>query len=139
MKAVRTECLSSPVRVVAQLPMGAGRAARGLAAVVLSLGVCAAALGCLGRSETGLGSRDPAERVRAMAEAAAASDDGAVPGLIERLSSEDAGERLLAIRALERITGDTRGFDHAGPAREREAAIGRWVRWWAESRQEGSR
>lgn len=139
MHVVRNARLQSSVRVVAPPQVGVGRIAWGLVLVAGILGMSVVAPGCLGRSETGLGSRDPGERVRAMADAAAANDEGAVPGLIERLSSEDPGERLLAIRALERITGETREFDHAGTEVEREAAIGRWVRWWSVERKEGTR
>jgi hypothetical protein len=64
-----------------------------------------------------------------MVDAAAAKDRSAVPGLVERLDSQDGGERLLAITALERITGERLGYDHAGPAAERAAAVARWQRW----------
>jgi len=74
-----------------------------------------------------------------MADAAASSDRSAVPGLIERLSSEDPGERLMAIRTLEWITGHTFGYDHAAGSRDREAAIERWTRWNEMQRKEGAR
>ena len=64
-----------------------------------------------------------------MVDAAAARDRAAVPGLVERLESQDGGERLLAITALERITGERLGYDHAGPAGERSAAVDRWRAW----------
>jgi len=34
------------------------------------------------------------------------------------------------IRALERLTGQTRGYRHSDPAPVREEAIERWVLWW---------
>jgi hypothetical protein len=85
--------------------------------------VLAGASGCLPTSEPGLGSRDPAMRLNSMLDAAATGDKSAVPGLISRLDSQDGGERLLAINALRRITGETHGYDHAGPPAERDAAI----------------
>lgn len=90
-----------------------------------------ASLGCLPTSEPGLGSRDPAMRLSAMLDAAATGDRAAVPGLISRLDSQDGGERLLAITSLKRITGETHGYDHAGPPAERDEAVARW-RAWAE-------
>ncbi|XVJ58521.1 MAG: hypothetical protein HEQ23_03620 [Tepidisphaera sp.] len=90
--------------------------------------------GCLATSEPGLSSRDPAERVDAMIDAAATRDRRAIPGLIERLDSQDGGERLLAITALKRITGETQGYEHAGPPAERDAAVARWRTWEQEQR-----
>ena len=49
--------------------------------------------------------------------------------LIGALESDDAAERMLAITALERITGETFGYDFAAPRAERTAAIGRWLEW----------
>jgi HEAT repeat protein len=90
--------------------------------------VCAAA-GCLPTSDPGLASRDPAMRIDAMATAAETKDRSAIPGLIQRLDSQDGGERLLAIVALERITGDRLGYDHEAPIAEREAGVERWRAW----------
>jgi hypothetical protein len=70
-------------------------------------------------------------RLNAMLDAAATGDRAAVPGLISRLDSQDGGERLLAITSLKRITGETHGYEHAGPPAERDAAVARW-RAWAE-------
>ena len=47
--------------------------------------------------------------------------------LVEQLSSNDPAARLLAIRSLERLTGETFGYEHAGPEWARREAIGRWV------------
>lgn len=93
---------------------------------LLSVIVAGACGGCLGTSEPGVASRDPAKRVEAMVDAAATKDESAVPGLVARLDSQDPGERLVAINALKRITGETLGYDHAAPAAERDAAIERW-------------
>jgi HEAT repeat protein len=100
-----------------------------IAAWVVFAAAVAALGACLPTSEPGLGSRDPAMRLDAMATAAATKDKSAVPGLIQRLDSQDGGERLLAIEALERITGERHGYDHAGPAAEREAGVQRWRDW----------
>lgn len=99
------------------------------AVIAVSVAGLAGALGCLPTSEPGLSSRDPAMRLNSLLEAAATGDKSAVPGLISRLDSQDGGERLLAINALRRITGETHGYDHAGPPAERDAAIRRWREW----------
>ncbi|MEQ9617443.1 MAG: HEAT repeat domain-containing protein [Phycisphaerales bacterium] len=93
-----------------------------------------ASLACAGcslpPSETSFDSRDPKARSMAAIEAAASGDDRAVPGLISLLDSRDPGLRLIAAEALERITGETMGYDATAPILEREAAIDRWVDWW---------
>lgn len=80
-------------------------------------------------SVVGFEEYDSAARVRAIQQAGASKDRSAVPKLIARLESDDPAERLLAIRALERITGETHGFDHAGRTDERAAAVERWRSW----------
>jgi hypothetical protein len=101
----------------------AGSSALGAAGV---LGGCANPDSAVGFQE-----QDPAARIRAIQQAAASKDEAAVPGLIQLLESDDPAERLLAIRALERITGQTMGYDHAAPVDERRAAAERWGGWYA--------
>lgn len=85
--------------------------------------------GCFATSEPGVLSHDPAQRRDAIVEAGAARDGLAVPDLIARLDSQDPGERLLAIRSLELITGETCGYDYAASVGERQRAILRWTDW----------
>lgn len=77
---------------------------------------------------------DPAARLRAARQAVVARDASAVPALINMLGSEDPAERLIAIRSLEDLTGQTLGYDHADSASERGAAAQRWAVWYAEHR-----
>lgn len=77
----------------------------------------------------GFDSPEPAARIEAAVEAARTGDTGAIPDLIGLLDSDDPATRLVAIRSLERLTGETLGYDHAAAEPEREAAIGRWVEW----------
>lgn len=72
---------------------------------------------------------DANARFRAIREAGKSGDQGAVRALVTRLASDDPAERLLSIRALEKITGTTLGYDHAASRTDREAAIARWVKW----------
>jgi HEAT repeat protein len=77
----------------------------------------------------GFDSPVPAERLRAATNAANTKDESAIPGLIRLLHSDDPVVRMAAIRSLERITGETRGYDHAAPEHERESAIQAWIDW----------
>ncbi len=76
------------------------------------------------------------ERTRDIAVAAQApvTDWKEVDLLIVALDSDDSAERMLAITALNRLTGQTFGYDFAGSWTEREAAIGRWLEWRREER-----
>ncbi len=52
-----------------------------------------------------------------------------VSWLVVMLQSWDPATRLLAIEALESLTGTSEGYDPAAPLPERAAAIERWVGW----------
>lgn len=80
--------------------------------------------------EPGFRSSDPIERVRALAEAIDATDHASIPELIAMLDADDPAVRMLAIRGLERLTGESRGFRWDDPQPQRDAAIEEWVRWW---------
>ena len=71
-------------------------------------------------------SPEPAARNAAIVKAAEHKDPAAVPDLVRMLDSDDPATRLLAIVALERITGETMGFDASGPEMDRRAAVDRW-------------
>lgn len=86
--------------------------------------------GCVDIPE-GFDSPEPAARMRAAASAAGERDRSAIPHLITLLDSDDPATRLVAIRSLERVTGQTLGYDHAAPAAAREASVERWVEWHA--------
>lgn len=73
-----------------------------------------------------------------MTMAASTGDRSSIPGLIERLSSSDPAERLLAIRSLERLTGETKGYDHAANPQKRAQAIERWATWWGMEKAKAS-
>lgn len=99
-----------------------------------------AAWGCLAgcsmpAQRADFSSNDPQERTLAVAKAARDEDRRSVPQLIQVLQSTDPAERMLAIETLERITGQTLGFEYWAPAPARREAIERWQAWW---RQESS-
>jgi HEAT repeat protein len=96
--------------------------------------LAAAALSACTNPDTAVGFHEdnPAARLRAIRQAAARDDPSAIPDLIDLLESDDPAERLLSIRALERITGQTLGYDHAAPLEDRREAVRRWSAWYAQ-------
>ncbi len=90
--------------------------------------------GCGARVRPAFESPDPSSRLAAMVRAAERGDERAVPRLIEALDSDDPAVRMVAIASLDRLTGRTHGYEAYAPARERQAAVDRWVAWYAETR-----
>lgn len=92
------------------------------------------ALGCTGGGTrrslaTALQSGNASERIRASVQAGRQRDMRAVPLLVERLEDSSADVRLFAIRALEKITGQTLGYRYFAPPAERAEAVRRWRDW----------
>lgn len=107
------------------------RWSRKCAGAIVAAGLLAS-VGCANPdSAVGFQERDPAARLRAIRQAAAAGDRSAIPDLIRLLESDDAAERLLAIRTLEHMTGQTLGYDHAAAPDDRRAAAERWADWYS--------
>lgn len=91
------------------------------------LGACL--VGCFPTAKKGFDSPDNALRIDASVQAAESGDAKAVPDLVRLLDSDDPATRLVAIRSLEKITGTTLGYDHAGNVSQREAGVQRWQGW----------
>ena len=98
---------------------------------LLTLAALLAQAGCA-PGPASFDSTDPQARTIALARAAADPEDSDIPEMITLLGSIDPAQRMLAIRGLERQTGQTLGYVHYGPEPERRAAQQRWVSWWAE-------
>lgn len=97
----------------------------------LVLVLCVSLAACsLPDREAGFQSRDPAMRIQALRDAIAAGDRSAIPDLIAMLDSEDPAQRMFAQAGLERMTGQTLGYDHAATPAKRAPAIEAWVAWW---------
>ncbi|MHC5005637.1 MAG: hypothetical protein ACYTJ0_21260 [Planctomycetota bacterium] len=79
----------------------------------------------------------PAEKVRRAAASAEDRDPESLRWIVEQLDSDDPVVRLTAITALERRTGETHGYRYDAPAREREPAVRRWVRFAREQSAPG--
>ncbi len=85
--------------------------------------------GCGAPEAASFDSREPGARLEASFRAVDSGDQRSTDELIRMLSSDDPAERLVAIRSLERLTGQTLGYDHAGAEDDRAEAIDRWVAW----------
>jgi hypothetical protein len=86
------------------------------------IGSCAPAA-----TDGGFDSPSSSARLYAIEKAARSGDRTAVADLVELLDSDDPAVRLMAITALQRLTGRTYGYRHYDPVQERNAAIERWV------------
>ncbi len=83
-------------------------------------------------SQPSLRSRDPQERIQAIAAAGSQDRFRTIPDLLPSLASSDALVRQQAQRALVDRTGTTRGYDWADPPERREQAIAGWRAWCVE-------
>lgn len=83
-------------------------------------------------------SPEPAARNAAIVRAAREKDQKAIPDLIRMLESDDPTTRVLAIRALERLTGETRGYHPEADEAARERAVDAWMAWLGQSRPAGT-
>lgn len=76
----------------------------------------------------GFDAPNPAAKMHATVEAARTGDRAAVADIVQLLDSDDPAVRLLAITALQRLTGETLGYEYDAPRYHRDAAVQRWVR-----------
>lgn len=90
--------------------------------------LCAVVLtGCQrGTRRADLSSRYPVDRARAIVHLADNGDIEAVHRLVDLLDDDDVAVRMYAILALERLCGETFGYDYYAPREARKAAIERW-------------
>lgn len=96
--------------------------------------MCGAAVGALGgcsqpKVEADIDSDVPQERLMGLAASVRANDRSAAREYVEMLESQDPAVRMFAIGALERMTGETKGYDFAAPERDRSAAVSAWAAW----------
>ncbi len=78
---------------------------------------------------------NPAVRLRAVRQAGTTKDTTALPYLVDRLTDTESEVRFFAILALEKITGERKGYKYYGSGEDRAAAAGRW-RDWVKQRRE---
>jgi HEAT repeat protein len=127
----------NPRAAVEALPSAVNKRMRKSVLIAGGIGVLAMVVGGCRYREQGFESPEPADRVTAAAEAARVGDQDAIPHLIEMLEEEDPLVRMMAIRSLEELTGQTLGYEHAGPRAERQAAVDRWTEWYRAQRHPG--
>lgn len=89
-------------------------------------GLAAVALGCNGGSRNDFQNTDAGIRIAAIRQAAAQNDMRCVPLLVDRLEDEDEAVRFYAILALERLTGDRKGYLYYRRPESQTQAIERW-------------
>jgi len=107
---------------------------RGRAAIVAwaALATAAASIGCQPSiSEGGFDSPNPAAKLYAIQRAGEQRDADAVPELISQLDSDDPAVRMYAIIALEKITGERKGYSPYDPPHQRMQAVERWAEAYA--------
>ncbi len=90
--------------------------------VVLGATACAPPV-----STGGFDAPDPASRIYAIERAMRTNDVSRTPLIVEQLDSDDPAVRLMAIAALQELTGETYGYHYDDPPYLREPAIQRWV------------
>lgn len=91
-------------------------------------------IGCV-KTPVGFDSPAPSKRLDAIVAASTETDTDSLIGLVEALSSTEPAARMLAIRSLERRTGQTLGYEHAGPIWQRREAVNRWVDFVEQQRE----
>jgi len=101
------------------LPM---RVCLALTTLLVVLAACAPPV-----SEGGFDAPDPASKMYAIEDAVRRNDCTELASIVEQLDSDDPAVRLVAISALERMTGETHGYLHYATREEREQAVRRWV------------
>lgn len=115
----------APEGLVADPCTRASAAASALAA--LSLWAC---LGCApSATEGGFKNPAPGAQVYAIESAVREERKQQIPEIVECLRSDDDLVRMMAIGALERMTGQTLGYDFADPLPLRLEGYRRWREW----------
>ncbi|HVT89935.1 MAG TPA: hypothetical protein VHD56_13860 [Tepidisphaeraceae bacterium] len=98
-----------------------------IAVVALSLSI----LGCGGRGVKSVNDPDPSLKIPAIKAAADAKDSTQVVQLVKDLSNDDPAVRFYSIGALERLTGQTFGYQYFVDDDQRAPAVERWRAWLA--------
>jgi len=109
---------------------GMTRALRRIRRLPLLAAPALACLGCAGPVDVSPDSVNPQGRTIALARISESPTEQDIPVLIESLTSADPAQRMLAIRTLERMTGETLDYRHYDPEWIRRDAVARWRDWW---------
>jgi hypothetical protein len=98
---------------------------KGPAGILLT--ACVVSFGCSPATDRGgFHSDNPGTKLYAIRDAGRSRDGAAVRDLVEQLDHDDPAVRMLAIQALQRITGTRLGYNPYSQPADREQAIERW-------------
>jgi len=104
--------------------------------VLMGIGIGLA--GCAAPREAPVvGHPSPEVNIAAMRRAARDRDVTAAKSLVHELESDDPAVRFYAINALQRLTGERRGYEFFAPEEKRAEAVERWKQW-LESQKNGA-
>ncbi len=78
-------------------------------------------------NQGGFSSDNPESQLFAITRAGEDRNPAAIPQLVAKLDSDDPAVRMLAIVALERITGARLGYNPYDSGEDRQPAIDRWT------------
>ena len=95
--------------------------------------------GCFPREPEQIGAVDPSSNIPAIQRAVREKDYKAIPALVGQLDSDDPAVRFYAIEALEKLTGQTLGYQYYDEPDQRKAAIRRWREWLTHNQHAGAR
>jgi hypothetical protein len=107
-----------------------------LAAVLIG-GLCGALGGCFGggREAPDIRSADPSLKIPAIKSAVQRQDMSVIGALIKDLESDDPAVRFYAIQGLQRLTGETFGYEYYAEADARRPALQQWQQWFDRSEE----
>jgi hypothetical protein len=88
--------------------------------------------GCARPQGRGLADDDASFKIPAIKSAVQQKDERAIPQLVADLESSDPAVRFYAIEGLERLTGETFGYDYYDDEPDRQQAVDRWKQWLAD-------
>ena len=74
---------------------------------------------------------DPTVKIPAIKARVAQGDNSVVQQLIKDLENDDPAVRFYAINGLERLTGETFGYQYFVDEEQRAAAVEKWKAWLA--------
>jgi hypothetical protein len=120
----------TPVR-----PTGYGNLTWRATPLLLAAVLCPA---CAVRAPRNIRDPDPSSKIPAIVSRVEDKDLSAIKQLVADLESDDPAVRFYAIGGLQRLTGETFGYQYFVDDDQRAAAVGKWKAWlegWNAGRQ----
>jgi hypothetical protein len=103
--------------------------------LLLTAALCSA---CTVKAPRNIADSDPSSKIPAIVAKVEEKDFSAVKQLVADLESDDPAVRFYAIGGLQRLTGETLGYQYFVDDEQRADAVGRWKAWldgWTAGRQ----